>query len=236
MDNITNGFIINGKVIELSKEQVAAITEAFANPDTSNQTTKNINLEKDDTNQMAIEFNSHPDNDFYFIDAYEVRHSENPHFGERMINNGNYCHNEDVMIYRMHRETLARLIWRFAMEHNKITLIPKDNPTNCRPCTDVQFMQPNYWNDEAPNYLSDETPREKVSIEYFMDDKAFGLAYRSVEDMSFDVTTTYFDDEVVATRCINEVIIPYIDGHSYWFPEFAECKQLKEYLKNKIPW
>ena len=56
-----------------------------------------------------------------------------------------------------------------------------------------------------------------------------------VEDMSFDVTTTYFDDEVVATRCINEVIIPYIEEHGYWFPEYKGCKQIEEYLKNKIP-
>ena len=33
MDNITNGFIINGKTIELSKDQVNAIAEAFANPE-----------------------------------------------------------------------------------------------------------------------------------------------------------------------------------------------------------
>ena len=131
------------------------------------------------------------------------------------------------MIYRMHRETLARLIWRFAMEHNKTTLVPKDNPTICDSFTDVQFMQPDCWNDKIP--------KEKVSIEYFMDDKVFGLSYRGVEDMSFDVTTTYFDDEVVATRCINEVIIPYIEEHGYWFPEYKGCKQIEEYLKNKIP-
>ena len=68
-----------------------------------------------------------------------------------------------------------------------------------------------------------------------MDDKVFGLSYRGVEDMSFDVTTTYFDDEVVATTCINEVIIPYIEEHGYWFPEYKGCKQIEEYLKNKIP-
>ena len=225
MDNITNGFIINGKTIELSKEQVNAIAEAFANPEQD----KNISLEKDNTNEMAVEFTYNKNSDFYYIGGLcvEKEKSSETVLANSFVERGNYCHNEDVMIYRMHRETLARLIWRFAMEHNKTTLVPKDNPTICDSFTDVQFMQPDCWNDKIP--------KEKVSIEYFMDDKVFGLAYRGVEDMSFDVTTTYFDDEVVATRCINEVIIPYIEEHGYWFPEYKGCKQIEEYLKNKIP-
>ena len=233
MSEINNGLIINGKAIELSKEQITAIAEAFANPEQD----KNISLEKDNTNEIAVEFIYNKNSDFYYIGGLcvEKEKSSETVLANSFVERGNYCHNEDVMIYRMHRETLARLIWRFAMEHNKTTLVPKDNPTICDSFTDVQFMQPNYWNDEAPNYLSDETPKEKVSIEYFMDDEVFGLAYRSVDDMSFDVTTTYFDDEVVATRCINEVIIPYIEEHGYWFPEYKGCKQIEEYLKNKIP-
>ena len=225
MDNITNGFIINGKTIELSKEQVNAIAEAFANPEQD----KNISLEKDNTNEMAVEFTYNKNSDFYYIGGLcvEKEKSSETVLANSFVERGNYCHNEDVMIYRMHRETLARLIWRFAMEHNKTTLAPKDNPTICDSFTDVQFMQPDCWNDKIP--------KEKVSIEYFMDDKVFGLSYRGVEDMSFDVTTTYFDDEVVATRCINEVIIPYIEEHGYWFPEYKGCKQIEEYLKNKIP-
>ena len=225
MDNITNGFIINGKTIELSKEQVTAIAEAFANPEQD----KNISLEKDNTNEMAVEFTYNKNSDFYYIGGLcvEKEKSSETVLANSFVERGNYCHNEDVMIYRMHRETLARLIWRFAMEHNKTTLVPKDNPTICDSFTDVQFMQPDCWNDKIP--------KEKVSIEYFMDDKVFGLSYRGVEDMSFDVTTTYFDDEVVATRCINEVIIPYIEEHGYWFPEYKGCKQIEEYLKNKIP-
>ena len=225
MDNITNGFIINGKTIELSKEQVNAIAEAFANPEQD----KNISLEKDNTNEMAVEFTYNKNSDFYYIGGLcvEKEKSSETVLANSFVERGNYCHNEDVMIYRMHRETLARLIWRFAMEHNKTTLVPKDNPTICDSFTDVQFMQPDCWTDKIPE--------EKVSIEYFMDDKVFGLAYRGVEDMSFDVTTTYFDDEVVATRCINEVIIPYIEEHGYWFPEYKGCKQIEEYLKNKIP-
>lgn len=225
MDNITNGFIINGKAIELSKEQVTAIAEAFANPEQD----KNISLEKDNINDMAVEFAYNKNSDFYYIGGLcvEKEKSSETVLANSFVERGNYCHNEDVMIYRMHRETLARLIWRFAMEHNKTTLVPKDNPTICDSFTDVQFMQPDCWNDKIP--------KEKVSIEYFMDDKVFGLSYRGVEDMSFDVTTTYFDDEVVATRCINEVIIPYIEEHGYWFPEYKGCKQIEEYLKNKIP-
>ena len=225
MDNITNGFIINGKTIELSKDQVNAIAEAFANPEQD----KNISLEKDNTNEMAVEFTYNKNSDFYYIGGLcvEKEKSSETVLANSFVERGNYCHNEDVMIYRMHRETLARLIWRFAMEHNKVTLIPHDNPTICNSFTDVQFMQPDCWTDKIPE--------EKVSIEYFMDDKVFGLAYRGVEDMSFDVTTTYFDDEVVATRCINEVIIPYIEEHGYWFPEYKGCKQIEEYLKNKIP-
>ena len=225
MDNITNGFIINGKAIELSKEQVTAIAEAFANPEQD----KNISLEKDNTNEMAVEFTYNKNSDFYYIGGLciEKEKSSETVLANSFVERGNYCHNEDVMIYRMHRETLARLIWRFAMEHNKTTLAPKDNPTICDSFTDVQFMQPDCWNDKIP--------KEKVSIEYFMDDKVFGLSYRGVEDMSFDVTTTYFDDEVVATRCINEVIIPYIEEHGYWFPEYKGCKQIEEYLKNRIP-
>ena len=225
MDNITNGFIINGKTIELSKDQVNAIAEAFANPEQD----KNISLEKDNTNEMAVEFTYNKNSNFYYIGGLcvEKEKSSETVLANSFVERGNYCHNEDVMIYRMHRETLARLIWRFAMEHNKTTLVPKDNPTICDSFTDVQFMQPDCWNDKIP--------KEKVSIEYFMDDKVFGLSYRGVEDMSFDVTTTYFDDEVVATRCINEVIIPYIEEHGYWFPEYKGCKQIEEYLKNKIP-
>ena len=209
MDNITNGLIINGKMIELSIDQVNAIAEAFANPEQD----KNISLEKDNTNEMAVEFTYNKNSDFYYIGGLcvEKEKSSETVLANSFVERGNYCHNEDVMIYRMHRETLARLIWRFAMEHNKTTLVPKDNPTICDSFTDVQFMQPDCWNDKIP--------KEKVSIEYFMDDKVFGLSYRGVEDMSFDVTTTYFDDEVVATRCINEVIIPYIEEHGYWFPE-----------------
>ena len=225
MDNITNGLIINGKMIELSIDQVNAIAEAFANPEQD----KNISLEKDNTNEMAVEFTYNKDSDFYYIGGLcvEKEKSSETVLANSFVERGNYCHNEDVMIYRMHRETLARLIWRFAMEHNKTTLAPKDNPTICDSFTDVQFMQPDCWNDKIP--------KEKVSIEYFMDDKVFGLSYRGVEDMSFDVTTTYFDDEVVATRCINEVIIPYIEEHGYWFPEYKGCTQIEEYLKNKIP-
>lgn len=226
MDNITNGLIINGKMIELSIDQVNAIAEAFANPEQD----KNISLEKDNTNEMAVEFAYNKNLDFYYLGSLcvEKEKSSETVLANSFVERGNYCHNEDVMIYRMHRETLARLIWRFAMEHNKTTLVPKDNPTICDSFTDVQFMQPDCWNDKIP--------KEKVSIEYFMDDKVFGLSYRGVEDMSFDVTTTYFDDEVVATRCINEVIIPYIEEHGYWFPEYKGCKQIEEYLKNKIPW
>ena len=225
MIEINNGLIINGKAIELSKEQVTAIAEAFANPEQD----KNISLEKDNTNEMAVEFTYNKNSDFYYIGGLcvEKEKSSETVLANSFVERGNYCHNEDVMIYRMHRETLARLIWRFAMEHNKTTLAPKDNPTICDSFTDVQFMQPDCWNDKIP--------KEKVSIEYFMDDKVFGLSYRGVEDMSFDVTTTYFDDEVVATRCINEVIIPYIEEHGYWFPEYKGCKQIEEYLKNKIP-
>ena len=225
MDNITNGLIINGKMIELSIDQVNAIAEAFANPEQD----KNISLEKDNTNEMAVEFTYNKNSDFYYIGGLcvEKEKSSETVLANSFVERGNYCHNEDVMIYRMHRETLARLIWRFAMEHNKTTLAPKDNPTICDSFTDVQFMQPDCWNDKIP--------KEKVSIEYFMDDKVFGLSYRGVEDMSFDVTTTYFDDEVVATRCINEVIIPYIEEHGYWFPEYKGCTQIEEYLKNKIP-
>ena len=225
MDNITNGLIINGKMIELSIDQVNAIAEAFANPEQD----KNISLEKDNTNEMAVEFTYNKNSDFYYIGGLcvEKEKSSETVLANSFVERGNYCRNEDVMIYRMHRETLARLIWRFAMEHNKTTLAPKDNPTICDSFTDVQFMQPDCWNDKIP--------KEKVSIEYFMDDKVFGLSYRGVEDMSFDVTTTYFDDEVVATRCINEVIIPYIEEHGYWFPEYKGCKQIEEYLKNKIP-
>lgn len=225
MSEINNGLIINGKAIELSKEQITAIAEAFANPEQD----KNISLEKDNTNEMAVEFTYNKNSDFYYIGGLcvEKEKSSETVLANSFVERGNYCHNEDVMIYRMHRETLARLIWRFAMEHNKTTLAPKDNPTICDSFTDVQFMQPDCWNDKIP--------KEKVSIEYFMDDKVFGLSYRGVEDMSFDVTTTYFDDEVVATRCINEVIIPYIEEHGYWFPEYKGCKQIEEYLKNKIP-
>ena len=225
MDNITNGLIINGKMIELSIDQVNAIAEAFANPEQD----KDISLEKDNANEMAVEFTYNKNSDFYYIGGLcvEKEKSSETVLANSFVERGNYCHNEDVMIYRMHRETLARLIWRFAMEHNKATLVPKDNPTICDSFTDVQFMQPDCWNDKIP--------KEKVSIEYFMDDKVFGLSYRGVEDMSFDVTTTYFDDEVVATRCINEVIIPYIEEHGYWFPEYKGCKQIEEYLKNKIP-
>lgn len=225
MDNITNGLIINGKMIKLSIDQVNAIAEAFANPEQD----KNISLEKDNTNEMAVEFTYNKNSDFYYIGGLcvEKEKSSETVLANSFVERGNYCHNEDVMIYRMHRETLARLIWRFAMEHNKTTLVLKDNPTICDSFTDVQFMQPDCWNDKIP--------KEKVSIEYFMDDKVFGLSYRGVEDMSFDVTTTYFDDEVVATRCINEVIIPYIEEHGYWFPEYKGCKQIEEYLKNKIP-
>lgn len=225
MSEINNGLIINGKAIELSKEQITAIAEAFANPEQD----KNISLEKDNTNEMAVEFTYNKNSDFYYIGGLcvEKEKSSETVLANSFVERGNYCHNEDVMIYRMHRETLARLIWRFAMEHNKTTLVPKDNPTICDSFTDVQFMQPDCWNDKIP--------KEKVSIEYFMDDKVFGLSYRGVEDMSFDVTTTYFDDEVVATRCINEVIIPYIEEHGYWFPEYKGCKQIEEYLKNKIP-
>ena len=225
MSEINNGLIINGKAIELSKEQITAIAEAFANPEQD----KNISLEKDNTNEMAVEFTYNKNSDFYYISGLcvEKEKSSETVLANSFVERGNYCHNEDVMIYRMHRETLARLIWRFAMEHNKTTLVPKDNPTICDSFTDVQFMQPDCWNDKIP--------KEKVSIEYFMDDKVFGLSYRGVEDMSFDVTTTYFDDEVVATRCINEVIIPYIEEHGYWFPEYKGCKQIEEYLKNKIP-
>ena len=225
MDNITNGLIINGKMIELSIDQVNAIAEAFANPEQD----KNISLEKDNTNEMAVEFTYNKNSDFYYIGGLcvEKEKSSETVLANSFVERGNYCHNEDVMIYRMHRETLARLIWRFAMEHNKTTLVPKDNPTICDSFTDVQFMQPDCWTDKIPE--------EKISIEYFMDDKVFGLSYRGVEDMSFDVTTTYFDDEVVATRCINEVIIPYIEEHGYWFPEYKGCKQIEEYLKNKIP-
>lgn len=226
MSEINNGLIINGKAIELSKEQITAIAEAFANPEQD----KNISLEKDNTNEMAVEFTYNKNSNFYYIGGLcvEKEKSSETVLANSFVERGNYCHNEDVMIYRMHRETLARLIWRFAMEHNKTTLVPKDNPTICDSFTDVQFMQPDCWNDKIP--------KEKVSIEYFMDDKVFGLSYRGVEDMSFDVTTTYFDDEVVATRCINEVIIPYIEEHGYWFPEYKGCKQIEEYLKNKIPW
>ena len=225
MSEINNGLIINGKAIELSKEQITAIAEAFANPEQD----KNISLEKDNTNEMAVEFTYNKNSNFYYIGGLcvEKEKSSETVLANSFVERGNYCHNEDVMIYRMHRETLARLIWRFAMEHNKTTLVPKDNPTICDSFTDVQFMQPDCWNDKIP--------KEKVSIEYFMDDKVFGLSYRGVEDMSFDVTTTYFDDEVVATRCINEVIIPYIEEHGYWFPEYKGCKQIEEYLKNKIP-
>lgn len=225
MSEINNGLIINGKAIELSKEQITAIAEAFANPEQD----KNISLEKDNTNEMAVEFTYNKNSDFYYIGGLcvEKEKSSETVLANGFVERGNYCHNEDVMIYRMHRETLARLIWRFAMEHNKTTLVPKDNPTICDSFTDVQFMQPDCWNDKIP--------KEKVSIEYFMDDKVFGLSYRGVEDMSFDVTTTYFDDEVVATRCINEVIIPYIEEHGYWFPEYKGCKQIEEYLKNKTP-
>ena len=225
MDNITNGFIIKGETIELSKDQVNAIAEGFANPEQD----KNNSHEKDNTNEMAVEFTYNKNSDFYYIGGLcvEKEKSSETVLANSFVERGNYCHNEDVMIYRMHRETLARLIWRFAMEHNKTTLVPKDNPTICDSFTDVQFMQPDCWNDKIP--------KEKVSIEYFMDDEVFGLAYRGVEDMSFDVTTTYFDDEVVATRCINEVIIPYIEEHGYWFPEYKGCKQIEEYLKNKIP-
>ena len=225
MSEINNGLIINGKAIELSKEQITAIAEAFANPEQD----KNISLEKDNTNEMAVEFTYNKNSNFYYIGGLcvEKEKSSETVLANSFVERGNYCHNEDVMIYRMHRETLARLIWRFAMEHNKTTLVPKDNPTICDSFTDVQFMQPDCWNDKIP--------KEKVSIEYFMDDEVFGLAYRGVEDMSFDVTTTYFDDEVVATRCINEVIIPYIEEHGYWFPEYKGCKQIEEYLKNKIP-
>lgn len=226
MSEINNGLIINGKAIELSKEQITAIAEAFANPEQD----KNISLEKDNTNEMAVEFTYNKNSDFYYIGGLcvEKEKSSETVLANSFVERGNYCHNEDVMIYRMHRETLARLIWRFAMKHNKTTLTPKDNPTICDSFTDVQFMQPDCWNDKIP--------KEKVSIEYFMDDKVFGLSYRGVEDMSFDVTTTYFDDEVVATRCINEVIIPYIEEHGYWFPEYKGCTQIEEYLKNKIPW
>ena len=226
MSEINNGLIINGKAIELSKEQITAIAEAFANPEQD----KNISLEKDNTNEMAVEFTYNKNSDFYYIGGLcvEKEKSSETVLANSFVERGNYCHNEDVMIYRMHRETLARLIWRFAMEHNKTTLVPKDNPTICDSFTDVQFMQPDCWNDKIP--------KEKVSIEYFMDDEVFGLAYRCLDDMSFDVTTTYFDDEVVATRCINEVIIPYIEEHGYWFPEYKGCKQIEEYLKNKIPW
>lgn len=225
MSEINNGLIINGKAIELSKEQITAIAEAFANPEQD----KNISFEKDNTNEMAVEFTYNKNSDFYYIGGLcvEKEKSSETVLANSFVERGNYCHNEDVMIYRMHRETLARLIWRFAMEHNKTTLVPKDNPTICDSFTDVQFMQPDCWNDKIPE--------EKVSIEYFMDDKVFGLSYRGVEDMSFDVTTTYFDDEVVATRCINEVIIPYIEEHGYWFPEYKGCKQIEEYLKNKTP-
>lgn len=225
MSEINNGLIINGKAIELSKEQITAIAEAFANPEQD----KNISLEKDNANEMAVEFTYNKNSDFYYMGGLcvEKEKSSETVLANSFVERGNYCHNEDVMIYRMHRETLARLIWRFAMEHNKTTLVPKDNPTICDSFTDVQFMQPDCWNDKIP--------KEKVSIEYFMDDKVFGLSYRGVEDMSFDVTTTYFDDEVVATRCINEVIIPYIEEHGYWFPEYKGCKQIEEYLKNKIP-
>ena len=178
---------------------------------------------------MAVEFAYNKNLDFYYMGGLcvEKEKSSETVLANSFVERGNYCHNEDVMIYRMHRETLARLIWRFAMEHNKTTLVPKDNRTICDSFTDVQFMQPDCWNDKIP--------KEKVSIEYFMDDKVFGLSYRGVEDMCFDVTTTYFDDEVVATRCINEVIIPYIEEHGYWFPEYKGCKQIDEYLKNKIP-
>ena len=192
MDNITNGLIINGKMIELSIDQVNAIAEAFANPEQD----KNISLEKDNTNEMAVEFTYNKNSDFYYIGGLcvEKEKSSETVLANSFVERGNYCHNEDVMIYRMHRETLARLIWRFAMEHNKTTLVPKDNPTICDSFTDVQFMQPDCWNDKIL--------KEKVSIEYFMDDKVFGLAYRGVEDMSFDVTTTYFDDTRIAERCI----------------------------------
>ena len=63
MDNITNGLIINGKMIELSIDQVNAIAEAFANPEQD----KNISLEKDNTNEMAVEFTYNKNSDFYYI-------------------------------------------------------------------------------------------------------------------------------------------------------------------------
>lgn len=224
MDNITNGFIINGKTIELSKDQVNAIAEAFANPEQD----KNISLEKDNTNEMAVEFAYNKNLDFYYLGSLcvEKEKSSETVLANSFVERGNYCHNEDVMIYRMHRETLARLIWRFAMEHNKTTLVPKDNPTICDSFTDVQFMQPDCWNDKIP--------KEKVSIEYFMDDKVFGLSYRGVEDMSFDVTTTYFDDTRIAERCIEEIVIPYVAKHIAWFPEYRDCKNVKWYIENKL--
>ena len=155
MSEINNGLIINGKAIELSKEQITAIAEAFANPEQD----KNISLEKDNTNEMAVEFTYNKNSDFYYIGGLcvEKEKSSETVLANSFVERGNYCHNEDVMIYRMHRETLARLIWRFAMEYNKTTLVPKDNPTICDSFTDVQFMQPDCWNDKIP--------KEKVSIE-----------------------------------------------------------------------
>lgn len=221
-----NGLIINGKSIELSEENIQKIAEAL---NCMSKESENISKPKPYTSDLITEeqrekiiseFTLKNKESFYYINGDKVSQRiplNNPDLGESLALEclGNYCHNSSIMIYRWHRENLARLIWRFALENNRVCLLRKYNPAVLAGFPDTQIMD--YKN------MKNLGIEEKCKICYFTDEADFGLSFACVTDRSFDITDTYFDSEEIAWKCVNEVVVPYIQGHLAWFPEYQDC-------------
>ena len=95
-----NYIVINGKRIDLTKEQIEALGLKIEKKSDFNK------VEKWDT------FYS-----IYHTGTVNIT-TEDGYLGcRRLYQTGNYCTNENLMIERAKEEVLSRLLWRFSMEN-----------------------------------------------------------------------------------------------------------------------
>lgn len=97
-----NHIMINGTKLELTPEQVAALTTAYEKP------------EREDLFKRKTEDLYYYISDFGGINSTgDIRAWSD----ERRYNEANYCRDRDMMAQRALHETLSRLLWRYSEQH-----------------------------------------------------------------------------------------------------------------------
>lgn len=97
-----NYIVINGTKLELTPEQVAALTAASAEPEQRDPFERAIGKEYFFIDTDGSVSTCCDDGDIADDDTYAA---------------GNYCQNEEMMRQRALHETLSRLLWRYSEQH-----------------------------------------------------------------------------------------------------------------------